>query len=480
MNFLLPELIILITALIALFVDLCFTSSSMKKLSGVVVLAGLILSSCFLICAGKNGTAFGGRFVIDPVAWWFKFIFLAASFLTVLLSIDLLNQDKLKARGEYFCILLFTLAGMMFLTSSRDLISLYVSLELATVPLFLLATWNKNKSGSEAGLKYVVLGVLSSSLLLYGLSLLFGMTGKMELIAISQGLSNTPIFWVAFAAILSGVGFKLTLFPFQMWAPDVYEGSPTPITAYLSVASKGAGLALLFLIFYHLFGWRNANFLHSTEVTNIFNLVLAIFATLTMTIGNVVAIVQKNIKRFMAYSSISQAGYILLGLLGATPEGIPAMIFYLLVYVVTNLTVFAAIISFSTQTGLNQIEDYRGLSLRNPVLSLALMIGLFSLAGIPPLSGFVGKFFLFSIASKMHFHWLVAVAAVNSTISLYYYLQIIRQMYIEKPRGNEATIKVSKIITCTLIVTSILMVALGIIPNFYDIIHLDTTSYLNF
>ncbi|MFN8370345.1 MAG: NADH-quinone oxidoreductase subunit N [Bacteriovoracaceae bacterium] len=480
MNLLLPEIVILITALIALFIDLCFTANGLKKLSGLVVIFGLTLSAFILVTAEKNGATFGGRFVMDPVAWWFKFIFIIASILTVLLSLDLLSDKKLAARGEYFCILLFTLAGMMFLTSSRDLVSLYVSLELATVPLFLLATWNKNRAGTEAGLKYVVLGVLSSSLLLYGLSLLFGMTGKIELVAISQGLSNTPIFWVAFAAILSGVGFKLTLFPFQMWAPDVYEGSPTPITAYLSVASKGAGLALLFLIFYHLFGWRHSQFLNSTDVAHTFNLILAIFATLTMTIGNVVAIVQKNIKRFMAYSSISQAGYILLGLLGATPEGIPAMIFYLLVYVMTNLTVFAAIISFSNQTGLNQIEDYRGLSLRNPVLSLALMIGLFSLAGIPPLSGFVGKFFLFSIASKMEFHWLVAVAAINSTISLYYYLQIIRQMYIEKPRGNEATIKVSKVITCTLIVTSILMVALGIIPCFYDKIHLETTTYLNF
>jgi NADH-quinone oxidoreductase subunit N len=253
-----------------------------------------------------------------------------------------------------------------------------------------------------------------------------------------------------------------------MWAADVYEGAPIPVTAYLSVASKAAGLAFVFQIFFRMMGGQLGQWAT----------IVAVLAALTMTVGNVVAIVQQNITRFMAFSAISQAGYIILGFLGPSAEGVPAMLFYMLVYVLTNLAVFACIIWYANQTGREQIKDYRGLSRTNPLMALAMMIALFSLAGIPPLSGFVGKFFLFSIASRAGFNWLVAVAAVNSTISLYYYLRIVRQMYIEPVFEGATRLPVNSPMIATVSVLSLGVVTLGIIPSFYQVIHAQTINWL--
>jgi NADH-quinone oxidoreductase subunit N len=247
--------------------------------------------------------------------------------------------------------------------------------------------------------------------------------------------------------------------PFHFWAADVYEGAPVPVTAYISVASKTAGLVLMFQVLLRIMGKFVADW----------SLVIAIFAALTMTLGNLVAIVQQNIKRFMAFSAISQAGYLIIGFVGtAQHEAMPAMLFYMLVYALTNLAVFACIIWHANQTGSENISDYRGLSRTNPAVALAMMVGLFSLAGIPPLSGFVGKFFLFSIASKAGLHWLVALAAVNSTISLYYYLRIVRQMYIEPPDADMRRLAVTPVMASAILVLSIAVVVLGIVPFAYN------------
>ncbi len=267
---------------------------------------------------------------------------------------------------------------------------------------------------------------------------------------------------------MAGVGFKLTIVPFHMWAADVYEGAPIPVTAYLSVASKAAGLAFAFQLFFRMMG----------DQLSQWAAIAAVLAAVTMTVGNVVAIVQQNIKRFMAFSAISQAGYIILGFLGPSPEGVPAMLFYMLVYVLTNLGVFACIVWYANQTGRERIEEYRGLARTNPLIALAMMIALFSLAGIPPLSGFVGKFFLFSIASRAGFNWLVAVAAINSTISLYYYLRIVRQMYIEPVYEGATRLPASAPVVATLAVLSLGVVLLGIVPSFYQAIHAQTINWL--
>lgn len=470
-----PELIILATALLVLMAGTMSPNSSkaLAPLSMIGIAASFVALVFF---TPQTGEMLGGRFVLDPVAWWFKILFLVAGILTVAMSLDMLDgrvTKKVKGMAsgaEYYMILLSTMAGMMYLCSARDLISLYVSLELTTIPLFLLTAWIRDdiRSG-EAGLKYVIIGAMASGVMLYALSLFYGLTGSTDLDVLRVSLTSSPALLAAAALLVGGIGFKLTLVPFHMWAPDVYEGAPLPITAYLSVASKGAGLVFLFHIFYRVLG----GFLPDWGV------MVAILATATMTFGNVVAIWQKNIKRFMAFSAISQAGYLIMGFLGKSAEGVPAMLFYLLVYIISNLVVFAVIIFYANETGREQIEEYKGLARRHPMLSLAMMIGLFSLAGIPPLPGFVGKFFLFSVASKANFHWLVLVAAVNSTISLYYYLRVIKEMYVDPlPAGDEKELRITPVLATTVSVSALAMVAMGLLPFFYEWVHTDTIGWL--
>ncbi|MFC2074807.1 NADH-quinone oxidoreductase subunit N [Bdellovibrionota bacterium] len=474
----LPELIVVGTAFVVLLLDL-FLSERGKVVLAPIALAGLVASFVSVVNLLPAETVmFGGRFVFDGMAGWFKLFFLIAGIITVAISLDLLDgrfankeghTEQLGSRGEYYTVLLFTLTGMMFLMSARDLITLYISLELTTIPLFILTAWKRtDRKSGEAGLKYVILGALSSATLLYGLGILYGLTGSTTLSLIAQNLTMSPAFWLSAALITAGIGFKLTLVPFHMWAADVYQGAPTPITAYLTVASKGAGLAFMFQLYWRVMGDFIADW----------GTLIAIFATATMTLGNVVAIVQKNIKRFMAFSAISQAGYLLLGFLGPYKEGFSAMVFYLFVYVITNMTVFAVIVFYSNETGREEISEYRGLSRTNPLIALVMMAALFSLAGIPPLSGFVGKFFLFSIAAKSGYHWLVGVAAINSTISLYYYLRVVRQMYMEPIYEGAKQLKVTPVLATTICAGGLGTVLVGIIPFFYETIYAHTSSFM--
>lgn len=469
----LPEIIVIATAFAVLFADL-FVAERQRGVLSFLAFAGLTGGLLALVMGPTSGEMLGGRFAMDSVAWWFKFLFILAAALTIGLSKDLLEGrvaagvEALRSPGEYYTILLFNLSGMLFMASARDLISLYVSLELATIPLFALTAWRKDSRSGEAGLKYVIVGALASALMLYGFGLLYGLTGETGLEAIGHALRATPASWLAAALVTAGVGFKLTIVPFHMWAAEVYQGAPTPITAYLSVASKSAGLAVMFHLYYRVFG----------RFVEDWSEILALLAALTMTVGNLVAIVQQNIKRFMAFSAVSQAGYLILGFVGPASDAVPAMIFYLLVYLVTNLAAFAVIVFHSNQTGQERIQDYRGLSRTNPLVALAMMVALFGLAGIPPLSGFVGKFFLFSVASKAGFNWLVAVAAVNSTVSLYYYLRVIRQMYIEPAAEGAPPLRVSPVLGTTLGAVTLASVVLGIVPYFYEAVRMTTSGWL--
>lgn len=470
----LPELIVIATAFAVLLVDMLLTERRRILLAPMAIVGLGAAAVATVLLIPQTGALFGGRFAVDAVASWFKLIFILTALITVALSLDTMDGRVaspvagMGSRGEYYTVLLFTLTGAMFLISARDIVTMYVSLELATIPLFILASWRRDSRAGEAGLKYVVVGALSSALMLYGLSILYGLTGTTDMVAMCRALTPSPVLWLAAALMAAGIGFKMTIFPFHMWAADVYEGAPTPITAYLSVASKGAGLALAFQLLFRVLG----NFISD------WNVIFAVAAAVTMTVGNVVAIVQKNIKRFMAFSGISQAGYILMGFLGPAPEGVPAMLFYLLVYLGANLAVFAVIMFHTNQTGREEIKDYRGLAITNPVPALCMMLALFALAGIPPLSGFVGKFFLFSIASRAGYHWLVAVAAVNSTVSLFYYLQIVRQMYVEAPDKDARPLYMTPTLGVTLGITVAATVLLGVIPFFYETIHAQTIGWL--
>jgi len=464
-----PEIIVAVTGFILLLADL-FLAEKNKRVLAPLALVGIFAALVSLALILPNaGETLGGRFAVNPVTSWFKIFFLLGGAFTVALVWNSKSHERISSGGEFFTILLFTQVGMMFLISARELITLYISLELSTIPLFALAAWKRGDIQSgEAGLKYVVYGALASALLLYGLGVLYGVSGHFELATIRDNISSTPALWLAAALIIAGIGFKLTLTPFHMWAADVYQGAPTAVTAYLSVASKAAGLAFMFQLLFGVFG----------EQISDWKWLIALLATATMTLGNLVAIVQHNIKRFMAFSSISQAGNLILGFIGPYPEGVAAMLFYMLVFVFTNIAVFGVIIFYSDATGQTQIDEYRGLSRTNPLIALTMTLALFGLAGIPPLAGFVGKFFLFSIAAKAGMHWLVAVAAINSTISLYYYLRIVRAMYIEPPDEKSCRLVVSPVMQVTLLMASFGVVFLGIFPFFYDVIQESTAGWI--
>ncbi len=470
----LPEIIVVVTAMAVLVADL-FLTERLRMGVTWLSLAGLAVAAGAVFATPMNGSMFGGQFVVDAVGWWFKLFFVISGFFTVLLSMDLLHgrttcrMRGIGSPGEYYTVLLFTISGMMYLVSARDMVLLYVSLELATIPLFALAAWRREdiRSG-EAGLKYVIVGALASAFILYGLGLIYGLTGQISLDA-ARVLKGSPAFWFAAAMLTAGIGFKLTLVPFHLWAADVFEGAPMPITAYLSVASKGTGLAFMFQLFFRMMG----GWVHDWA------LMIALFAAVTMTLGNCVAIVQHNIKRFMAFSAISHAGVFIMGFLGPHDYGVPAMLFYLLAYIASTLALFAGIVWYSNETGRETIRDYRGLSRTNPLMALAMMLALFSLAGIPPLSGFVGKFFLFSVAAGAGFHWLVGIAAVNSTIALYNYLRIVREMYIEPVHEDGPAAPASWSLSITTAVLTTALVLLGIIPFFYNAINGSTIAWLS-
>ncbi len=455
---LLPEIVLMFTALTIFLLDLFIQKEENRKLLFSGALFGILLSALALCVIPESGYHFEGRFVMDPVIWWFKLIFLIAAFMVVGICGDF-KRDV----GEFLLVFLLSLVGMLFLVSAQDMVTLYVSLELTTMPLFALTAWKGCRVSKEAGLKYLMYGALASVFMLYGLTLLYGLTGETSLVNLAGALSFSPALVLASALIVAGLGFKLTLVPFHMWAPDVYEGAPTVVTAYLSTASKMVGVVLFFQLYSRIL-------VHHVPHSD---LLIAVLSVVTMTLGNLVAIVQNNIKRFMAFSAISQAGYILMGFLGSTGNGQRAVLFYLLVYVITNLVAFGVVIFVEQHLKKIRISDYRGLSKTHPLLALTMMLSLFSLAGIPPLSGFVGKFFLFSVASEQGYHWLVFAAAVNSTISLYYYLRVVRQMYIGAPEGvanaaDAADRGMGLSAKLTLSLATLAMIALGVVPYFFN------------
>jgi NADH-quinone oxidoreductase subunit N len=458
---LLPEIFLFLWAILILILDFFWKKG--KQNLGYLALAGIAITM-FLSLISKNGVLFGGMFLADSFSSFFNFIFLFCGFLTIFSSID--SVRKLTSnQGEYFALFLLSLVGMMFLASAGELITLYVALELTTISLYVLAAYLKNDSkSSEAGLKYLILGGISSGILLYGISLIFGLTGttflreiKMTLITRFLGSGEIgPALILSIVFFIAGFGFKLALVPFHMWAPDVYEGAPTPVTAFLSVASKAAGLAAFVRVFFQSFLVFQIDW----------GLLVAVLASLSMIIGNIIALLQTNIKRMLAYSSIAQIGYILLGVVAATSRGIASVSFYVFVYLFANMGAFITAITFSHTTGSDEIKDYAGLSRRSPALAAMMAVFMLSLVGIPPLAGFTGKYYLFSAAIEQGYIWLVVVAILTSVISLYYYVGVVRQMYfqtstIEKPIAMSVPLKVA------LIISVIGVLLFGVYPNIF-------------
>ncbi|HEU4400766.1 MAG TPA: NADH-quinone oxidoreductase subunit N [Candidatus Polarisedimenticolia bacterium] len=382
---------------------------------------------------------FNGMFILDSFSIFFKVIFLVSAILTILVSSRYLDLERANA-GEYYALILFAVVGMMFMASSGDFITIFVSLETMALSFYVLVGFLKsNRKSNEAALKYFLLGSFSTGIFLYGVSLVYGMTGttNLGLIGISRSVTallpaQAPIFLLGVILVTVALGFKIASVPFHMWVPDVYEGAPTPVTAFLSTASKAAAFVVLARIFSMAF----------LKLGDLWALLLAILAVASMTWGNVAAILQDNVKRMLAYSSIAHAGYVLLGLIAVglkgsveTREyGLRAVILYLFIYTFVNLGAFALVIMLRREQVVgDRVVDFSGLAQRAPWAAFAMLVLMLSLAGIPATAGFIGKWYLFGAAIKAHYAWLAVVAVVNSAISLFYYVRVVVMMYVSEP-----------------------------------------------
>ncbi|GHV20211.1 NADH-quinone oxidoreductase subunit N [Bacteroidia bacterium] len=417
----------------------------------------------------STGEAFGGMFVNSSMTIMMKNILNIATLL-VFLQVNnwLKSYDTIHKRGEFFTITLVTLLGMYLMVSAGNFMMLYIGMETVSLPMACLATFNKYKEKSaEAGAKYILVSALSSGVMLFGLSFLYGSMGTMYFSDMTAQVVSEPLMIVGFVFFFSGLAFKLSLVPFHLWTADVYEGAPTAVTAYLSVASKGAAAFALIFVLYKVFG----------NIEIVWTHILWWSAVITITIGNLFAVRQKDIKRFFAFSSISQAGYILLGIIAGTPQGMNATVYYVLVYVFSNLAAFGVISAVENKTNGNTlISAFNGLYKSNPKLSLIMMLAVFSLGGIPPFAGFFSKFYIFMAAFSEGQYLLVFIALLNTVISLYYYLLIIKAMFIkegdEQSVGRFVTDGYNKI-SLALCTAGILVV--GIISCIYE--HIGTISF---
>jgi len=467
----LPELIVIGAACLVLALD-PITPLDKKDWLAWLALGALVV--CIGVTASQMGgvvLAFSDLVIIDPYACFWKLLLYGGSGLTILLSLSYLREERIHL-AEYYGFLLLSLVGMMVMVSAADLLTIYLGLELMSLALYVLAGFRRVESRSlEASAKYFVLGSFSSGILLYGISLLFGLTGSTRLSAIAVATStnglNDPAMILAMALLVVGFGFKIAVVPFHMWTPDVYEGSPTSVTAFMAVASKVASFAAFMRVFLEGLGGLKPHWE---------GLFLALCVA-TLVLGNVVAIVQTNIKRMLAYSSIAHAGYALIGVVVAGhPDaetsvrtlGLSSVMLYLAVYAFMTLGAFA-VVAMVRKQGVegDEIEDFAGLSKRHPVAALLMLVFMVSLAGIPPTAGFIGKFYLFMAAIKAGLTWLAIVAVVLTAISAYFYLRVVMVMYMREPQsvGPAARFATSPAIAVVLACALAGVVLLGLFPN---------------
>ena len=464
-----PELSLVAFAIAVVLLDLVIRR---KGWLAVVSIAGLAVSAGFTIAmwGGSSQAIFNNMLAVDNFALFFKLLFLGIAALVILASTDYVSKFA-RFQGEYYALVLLSTLGMMLMAATAELISIYIALELTSISLYILVGFLKDSKSSEASLKYLLLGAVASAVLLFGMALVFGFTGRTQLGEIvgaiqamsPQGVLASPGLILGIVLLVAGFGFKIAAVPFHMWVPDVYEGAPTPITAYLSVASKAAGFAIILRVFYSAFGlpqWLSLEW----------GLIFAVLSAIGMTLGNVVAIPQTNIKRMLGYSSIAQAGYLMVGLavVGFSPAvdivGRSSILFFLASYAVTNLGAFIAIIAISNKLNSDLIEDYSGMGKRAPLLALALTLCLISLTGIPPAAGFMAKFYIFSGAVQHGLLWLVIIAVINSVISAYYYLRVVKVMWLGEPVSAEK-VPSSGALRVALSLSCLGVLLLGIVPG---------------
>lgn len=456
------ELMLTVLALVVLIIDLNLHNRD-KHLIIPITLSLFFVHTLAGFIPAENRVLFGGMYQTNELLVMMKNILNIGVLIILLQSVTWLKKDENREKiSEYFILLFSTLIGMNFMISSGDFLMFYLGLELATIPVAALAAYTHHQTKSaESGIKLLLTSALSSGILLFGLSLIYGSTGSIYYDTVTQVYANSPMQVLAFIFFFTGMAFKLSLVPFHLWTADVYEGAPINVTSYLSVISKGAAAFILIILMFTVFN----------KLATTYNHILYLIAVLTMTVGNLFAIRQKNMKRFLAFSSIAQAGFILLGIMGGNNLGMTSVIYFVLVYIFSNLGAFGVVSAIQTVTGKESMDDYDGIYATNPKLSLLMMLALFSLAGIPPMAGFFGKFFLFASAASAGYYWLVFIAVLNATISLYYYLLVVKAMFINK---NEAPLEYFKSDLATrtgLVLSALGIFFLGFWSQIYEIIN---------
>jgi len=425
-----PEILLTGLALAVLVLDF-FLRKKSKFILGYLSVAGLLVLLPVVLVSIDVRPSFGGTVIADRFATFFNIIFIVAGILATLMSMDYLQKEDIH-RGEYYYIILFAILGMMVMASSNDLLNVYVGLELMALSFYILVAQRyKDIRSTEGALKYFILGALSSGILLYGLSFAFGFGGTTDLHQIAQhavgGQARNPFLLLAIILIIGGFAFKVALFPFHLWAPDAYEGAPTPITALLSVGSKAAAFAVFFRIF----------IVALPEFQPEWSKLLWLLSAATMLFGTVVAIAQKNIIRMMAYSSIAHAGMILIGMLVSNQTGASGMLYYLLVYTFINIGVFAVVTLIVTGDGQGEkISDYKGLGSQHPLLAFFMTLYLLALAGVPPTAGFVAKFYILAAAIEAQYYWLAIIGIITTAVALFFYAKVIFYMYMRDADGS--------------------------------------------
>jgi NADH-quinone oxidoreductase subunit N len=439
----LPSVLVLIIGILVLVVE-PFWKEEQRRNVGWLVAGGLFATMIVSLIFGRPGepvSTLGGMVRFDWMGFFFEMLFLFAGIATVLLFMD---NDKIGHRGEAYLLLLASLIGMNLMATSGDLVMLYLAIETTSIPLYVLSGFMlADAKSTEAGFKYLLFGALTSTIMLYGFSLVFGFTGTSNIYALGEKLQTGGLTIAGalgvLALILVGLSFKVSVVPFHFWAPDVYEGAPTPVAGFLSTASKAAGFAVLLRLFFVAFPQINLVPQPTTgQPVPSWTLALAILSAITMIFGNLLALPQTNIKRLLAYSSIAHAGYAMIGVVAISQLGAASVIFYMTAYIATNLLAFGVIMAFSRVTGLDDLKDYSGMSRRNPALALMMLAAFLSLAGMPPFGGFVAKVFVFAAGIQAGYLWLVVIGILTSIVGVYYYLNAMKYVYLYRmPEQDE-------------------------------------------
>ncbi len=458
-----PEIVLVVTAILLLLLEV-FTARKEKGYLAYTALGGVLLASA--MTANMNGYTemnFSGMYVVDNFASFFKLVCLLGTGMTILVSVTYTINEGIS-NGEYYALLLFATSGMFFMISGSDMVTIFMGLEVMSISLYALAGYTRNREKSnEAALKYFVLGALASAFLLYGIALIYGATGSTKLAIIGDslrtGIANYHLIIIGAALLVVGFGFKISAVPFHMWAPDVYQGAPAPVTAFMSSGPKAATFAAFLRVFNEALPSMQADWWQ----------IFWILSVMTMTVGNIMALRQTDVKRMLAYSSIAHAGYILMGFTTGDWFGVSAILFYMLVYTFMNIGVFAVVTIVARKNEeKTTFEDYTGLGYKHPIIGVTLVVLLFSLIGIPPTAGFVGKFYIFMSALQQGYVWLVIIAVVNSVISVFYYLRLTIVMYMTEGTTEALpSLSLSPSLVTALIISIYGSLWLGVMPSSY-------------